>query len=70
VALSPPELPGKPVLGLQLTRRDFVVFTSGAGAGAVATFLGWLIAHLLRRALGPSPERDEPEDPGKKETNP
>ena len=43
----PPE--PQPLFGLPLTRRDFVVFGVGAGAGALATFLGCLVAVFGRR---------------------
>jgi serine/threonine protein kinase len=41
---APPEL-----TGARLTRRDFIVFGIGAGAGALATFLGCLFALSRRR---------------------
>jgi hypothetical protein len=35
---------GPPASALRLSRRDFVVFGIGAGAGALATFVGLVIA--------------------------
>jgi hypothetical protein len=44
----PPTARPAPV-GLRLGRRDFLVFTVGAGCGAVVTLLGWLIARLGKK---------------------
>ncbi len=46
-AAGPP--PGRTVLGLSLTRRDFAVFGIGALAGSIVTFLGCLIALHFRK---------------------
>jgi eukaryotic-like serine/threonine-protein kinase len=59
VELAPTMAP-QPLFGLPLTRRDFVVFGVGAGAGALATFLGCLVALLGRRA--PTPPEDKKEN--------
>jgi serine/threonine protein kinase len=53
VELAPTPAP-QPLLGLPLTRRDFVVFGVGAGAGALATFLGCMVAVFGRRAPPPA----------------
>ena len=53
VELAPASAP-QPVFGLPLTRRDFVVFGLGAGAGALATFLGCLVAVFSRRPPPPA----------------
>jgi serine/threonine protein kinase len=58
VELAPPT----PLLGLPLTRRDFVVFGIGAGAGALATFLGCLVAVFGRRSPPPAPPTTPAED--------
>jgi serine/threonine protein kinase len=40
--------PGKKVLGMRLSRRDFTVFGIGALAGALVFFLGYVLATALR----------------------
>jgi eukaryotic-like serine/threonine-protein kinase len=54
VELAPATTP-QSLFGLPLTRRDFVVFGVGAGAGALATFLGCLVAVFGRRTPPPAP---------------
>jgi serine/threonine protein kinase len=53
-----PGVGGKKVLGMYLGRRDFIAFGIGAAAGALATFLGCLIALTGKRAQ-PAPEPDK-----------
>jgi serine/threonine protein kinase len=48
VPMSPPSSEQASVRGLHLNRRDAVVFGIGAGAGALVTFMGYLIAQLSR----------------------
>jgi tRNA A-37 threonylcarbamoyl transferase component Bud32 len=40
--------PGKKILGMRLSRRDFTIFGIGALAGALVVFLGYLLAHAFR----------------------
>ena len=47
VPLPPPPKP-PPVVGPPFSRRDFVTFGIGVGAGALVTFLGCLVAVLGR----------------------
>ncbi|HBI45746.1 MAG TPA: hypothetical protein DDY78_23275 [Planctomycetales bacterium] len=62
VELAPTAAP-QPLFGLPLTRRDFVVFGIGAGAGALATFLGCMVALLGRRSPPPpTPPEDKKEN--------
>jgi serine/threonine protein kinase len=44
VPAAPVAVVAKPAQGLRLSRRDVLLFGVGAGAGAVVTFLGYLIA--------------------------
>jgi serine/threonine-protein kinase len=48
VSTSPPTSDPVPGRGLHLNRRDALVFGIGAGAGALVTFVGYLIARLGR----------------------
>jgi hypothetical protein len=52
--LTPTEAPA----GLNLSRRDLLLFGIGAGAGSLATFLGCLLA-LSRKDRSPLPPEDE-----------
>jgi serine/threonine protein kinase len=49
VPIPPPSSDRETARGLHLNRRDAVVFGIGAGAGALVTFVGYLIARLSRR---------------------
>ncbi len=61
VELAPSPAP-PPLFGLPLTRRDFVFFGVGAGVGALAAFLGCLIAVFGRRAPPPAPPQVKKEN--------
>ena len=52
VPVSPVAAPGKGMAALRLSRREFLVFGLGAGAGAVATFLGCYFAIRGRQPSG------------------
>ncbi len=54
--MPPPAEPAPPKLfGPPFSRRDFLTFGIGAGAGAAVTFLGCLVAVLGRRTPPPTP---------------
>jgi hypothetical protein len=59
-----PAAPGKTILGLPLSRRDFAVFGIGALAGSVVTFLGCLVALHGRKPRPADDERTPQAHPG------
>jgi hypothetical protein len=72
VPLPAATIPGKPPSrGTRLTRRDFLFFGAGAVAGALATFLGCLVALAGKKGKGQpwdgSPEPSHPDGDSNKE---